>query len=102
MSASGSESAATCRGVTDLVTDYFEGDLDDLTTRRLEEHVAACARCAGYLGQMRATTRLLGDVPAGGSLSPRARGRLLAAFHVWRDRPRTDGGGSEWRERGRR
>ena len=55
------ESELTCRELVELVTDYFEDALDAHVRARFEEHLAACAHCRAYLGQLRATLRLVRD-----------------------------------------
>jgi anti-sigma factor RsiW len=72
----------TCRGVVELLTDYLEGVLPDLTRARVEEHLATCPDCTTYLEQLRATIGTLGrlreeDVPAP------VLDELVKAFRTW-------------------
>lgn len=60
-----------CRQLVELVTGYLEGALDTRQRERVEEHLAACKNCEGYVAQVR---RML-DVTAG--LVPTAAPQLL-------------------------
>jgi len=48
----------TCRELVELVTEYFEGALDEAERERFEEHLAACPGCEHYVEQMRVMRRL--------------------------------------------
>ncbi len=61
-----------CRQLVELVTDYLEGALDAGLRDRVEEHLASCEHCKGYVAQVR---RML-EVTAG--LVPTAAPQLLA------------------------
>jgi anti-sigma factor RsiW len=74
--------ALSCRELVELVTDYFEDALPRRERRRFEQHIAACEFCTIYLEQMRQTMRALGTLQEE-SISPAARGELLAAFRDW-------------------
>ncbi len=63
-----------CRQLVELVTDYLQGALDMGLRDRVEEHLAACRDCNGYVAQVR---RML-DVTA--ALAPTAEPQLLARF----------------------
>ena len=39
----------TCKELTEVLTDYLEGALPEIDRLRLEEHLAACGKCAVYL-----------------------------------------------------
>lgn len=73
----------TCREIAELITDYLEGALSPEAKVRFEDHVAGCAACTSYIGQLRATTRVLTrlreeDLPVS------LREELLAAFRTWK------------------
>lgn len=72
-----------CQDLVELVTDYLEGALDDLTRMRFEQHLALCDGCSAYLEQMRATVDLVGRLHED-HLSEPARSKLLEAFRDWR------------------
>lgn len=61
-----------CRQLVELVTDYLEGALDRGLRDRVEQHLAACRYCNGYVAQVR---RML-DVTAG--LAPTAAPQFVA------------------------
>ena len=46
----------------ELVTDYFEGELQGRTLSQVEEHLVMCDWCVTYVEQMRATIGLLGEL----------------------------------------
>ena len=69
----------TCQEFVELVTDYFEGELDEDTTARFDEHRALCPGCETYLVQMKETVTRLGEIPVE-SLSEEMQSTLLSAF----------------------
>ena len=76
----------TCRELTELVTDYLDGALDDAAVGRVERHLRGCEGCRRVLGQWRAVIRLSGalreeDVVA---VDDATRERLLATFRAAR------------------
>jgi anti-sigma factor RsiW len=73
----------TCVELVELVTDYLEGALPPREARRFEDHIAMCEGCTAYVEQMRATLRVLGEIPPE-TLSPEAERELLDAFRDWR------------------
>ncbi|GAC1610616.1 MAG: hypothetical protein NVS3B26_18350 [Mycobacteriales bacterium] len=54
--------AVVCQQLVEMVTDYLEGDLSPTGRAAVEEHLAHCEHCAGYIEQVR---RLL-ELTAGG------------------------------------
>lgn len=68
-----------CVEVVELVTAYLDGALDEATTARVREHLAACDGCAEYVEQMRVTADIVSTVDEE-QLEPGVRARLLAAF----------------------
>ena len=72
-----------CREVVQLVTEYLEDTMAPETRLRFERHIAVCPPCRGFLGQMRETLRVTGELTEE-SLSPEARETLLDAFRNWR------------------
>lgn len=72
----------SCREIVQLATDYLEGAMPAETRLRFERHIAICPPCRGFLGQMRETLRVSGELSEE-SLSPRARENLLEAFRDW-------------------
>jgi len=68
-----------CQEFVELVSEYFEGELDAETTARFEEHRALCPGCETYLLQMEETLSRLGEIPVE-SLSEEMQSTLLSAF----------------------
>ena len=71
----------TCQELVELVTDYFDGALDEARRDQLEAHMNVCPDCRRYVEQLRVTLRLAHDLNA----IERAPGvaRLLDAFRDW-------------------
>jgi len=74
----------SCREIVQLTTEYLEGTMPAEMRLRFERHVAICPPCRGFLGQMRDTLRMSGEIPEE-SLSPATREALLRAFREWQD-----------------
>jgi len=72
----------TCRQIVELVTDYLEHALPDRERARFKHHLAQCAGCQTYFGQMRETLRVLGRLDEN-ALDPAACGELVDAFRGW-------------------
>ena len=84
----------TCRQFVELVTDYFEGELQGRTLSQVEEHLVMCDWCVTYVEQMQATIGLLrrarGTAPAGAfgfdavGLAGEEDGRSMIAYKFLR------------------
>jgi hypothetical protein len=72
-----------CIQVVELVTDYLEGVLNQVTMDEIDAHLALCGPCQIYLDQMRATIDVLGHVPVE-TLTDQAKSDLVAAFRDFR------------------
>ena len=72
----------TCQQLVELVTDYFENALAPAERARFEAHVAGCAGCDAYLGQMRATLEAVRETAAL-EAQPEVSA-LLDAFRDWK------------------
>ncbi len=71
----------TCRELVELVTDYFDGALDEHQRTRFEAHLTVCSGCVNHVEQLRLTLRLAGDLKA---LEQRPDVvALLDAFRAW-------------------
>jgi anti-sigma factor RsiW len=68
-----------CREFVELVTDYIEGVLPESERVRMEEHLAGCEGCSGYLEDMRRLVRSLHEVPEPPP-DPETRAAMLNAF----------------------
>ena len=76
-----------CAEFVERVTDYLEGALSADDLHRLEEHLAACAKCAHYLEQLRDTLELTGELRED-DITPEMRSELHDVFARWRaERP---------------
>ena len=72
----------TCHEVVELVTDYLEDALSAEDRRRVEEHLALCDGCEGYLAQMRETIRITGML-AEAQIPEEQKTQLLDAVLGW-------------------
>jgi predicted anti-sigma-YlaC factor YlaD len=68
-----------CQQAVELVTDYLEGRLSRRQKRRFDTHLAGCPHCRAYLGQIKTTIVLTGQVEPD-SLDPEARATLLDMY----------------------
>jgi hypothetical protein len=50
-----------CKECIDLLYDYFEGSLNQETTKSLEEHFEECPPCIAFLNTYKSTTLLCRD-----------------------------------------
>jgi predicted anti-sigma-YlaC factor YlaD len=75
-----------CIEMVEVVTDWMEGALDDDSRAAVEEHLAICPDCVGYLDQLRTATTLAARLVADGTDMPPAsvRARLVAAYEASR------------------
>ena len=69
-----------CDEFVELVTAYLEDALEPADRQRVLDHLDLCDGCSTYLEQIRATVRVVGDLPAPGRLPDTGRQRLLEAF----------------------
>jgi hypothetical protein len=73
-----------CIEFVELVTDWAEGALDDVTVARFEEHLAFCAACGAFVDQVRHTSAVLHQLDSGAP-RPEARDTLLRMFRTQRE-----------------
>ncbi len=69
-----------CSECTTLITEYFEGTLDDGTRVTFEQHLEICPGCAAYLDSIRFTVTALGETPE--PADPHVREHLLQAYRA--------------------
>lgn len=69
-----------CQQLVELVTDYLEGDLDPLTRAAVEDHLAACGHCRGYVEQVRTMLDLTAGLGQGDELPPGLLDTVTARF----------------------
>ena len=74
----------SCQELVELVTDYFEGALPEGARAAFEHHIEGCTGCHEYVGQMRTTIELTGQLTVA-DVSPEAEAALLSAFRDWKD-----------------
>ena len=74
-----------CVEVVELVSDYLDGELDPVTRRCVESHLALCPACRVYVEQVRDTVRELGRL-RGDELPEHAVAELETAFAAFRRR----------------
>ncbi|WP_026911057.1 anti-sigma factor family protein [Patulibacter minatonensis] len=72
-----------CAEFVERVTDHLEGALSIEDEQRLQDHLAACAKCAHYLQQLRDTLELTGELRED-DVTPEMRGELRDVFARWR------------------
>jgi anti-sigma factor ChrR (cupin superfamily) len=69
--------------MTELVTEYVEGDLSWGQWVRFQMHVGICVDCRRYLKQMQDTIAVAGQLPET-PLDPDAHAVLLERFRDWK------------------
>ena len=65
-----------CRRTREGLTEYLENALSPRRRQGLEEHLANCEGCRGYLQELQGVIAALGDAPAAG-MPVEMRVRLL-------------------------
>jgi hypothetical protein len=73
-----------CREVVELVSDFLEGSLPPKMQRRMENHLRGCDPCVEYVGQIRATIRLSGEVGPE-PIDPTTRQHLVDLYQEWQE-----------------
>ncbi len=73
----------TCKEITELATDYAEGNLSFMDRVRFQMHIGMCRNCRRYVRQVKATAGALGlltppDMPPG------LEEELLRRFESWK------------------
>lgn len=53
----------TCQQVTEIVTDYLEGQMPLWKRMQFQLHIGMCRHCREYLRQMKATIETVGQLP---------------------------------------
>ncbi len=73
----------TCKEITELVTDYAEGNLSFTDRIRFRMHIGMCRNCRRYVRQVKATATALGKLPPP-ELPPELEEELLRRFESWK------------------
>jgi predicted anti-sigma-YlaC factor YlaD len=69
----------TCQELVELVSDYLEGALDEVTAQRFDQHLALCAGCQTYLEQLKESVSLMGEIGVE-SMSEEMQATLMRLF----------------------
>ena len=87
-----------CIEFVELITDYLDDAVDDVTRERIQDHLRLCEGCRNYVGEVQATIATMGRVGDAEASEPSepVRAGLIAAFRLWRrpsadEPPRADG-----------
>lgn len=73
----------TCRQITELVTDYAEGNLSLVDRLRFQLHIGICRNCRRYVLQVKTTAVALGKLPPP-EIPPELEDELLRRFETWK------------------
>ncbi len=73
----------TCQQITELVTDYAEGNLSLVDRLRFQLHIGMCRNCRRYVRQVKATAAALGELPPP-EIPPELEDELLRRFETWK------------------
>ncbi len=73
----------TCRNITELVTDYLEGQMSFMDRMRFRMHILMCKSCKEYLKQMQSTVKALGFLPDEPP-SEEVQEELMKCFENWK------------------
>lgn len=73
----------TCKEITDLVTEYAEGNLSFMDRIRFQLHIGMCRNCRRYVRQVKATADALGLLPPP-EMPPELEVELLRRFESWK------------------
>jgi anti-sigma factor (TIGR02949 family) len=78
----------SCVELVDSVTEYLEGEVDEVQRGRLERHLEGCEGCRAALDQFQTVIRLAGRLtPADvARIDAMVRDRLMATLRVMRRR----------------
>ncbi len=74
----------TCKEITELVTDYAEGNLSFMDRVRFQMHIGMCRNCRRYVRQVKATASALGLLPPP-EVPPDLEQELLRRFESWKN-----------------
>jgi hypothetical protein len=73
----------TCKQLVELATSYLEQALAPPERVLFVEHLAECADCQAYMGQLQHTIHML-DTLTEQSIAPEAKQALLDTFRAWK------------------
>ena len=73
----------TCKEMTELVTEYVEGNLPFMDRVRFQMHIGMCRNCRRYVRQVKATAAALGMLPPP-EMPADLEQELLQRFESWK------------------
>lgn len=73
----------SCQQITELVTDYAEGNLSLMDRLRFQLHIGMCRNCRRYVRQVKATAAALGKLPPP-EIPTELEDELLRRFETWK------------------
>ena len=79
-----------CRSVSDVLSDYIEGEVSPVDRVMLWGHLMMCRRCRAYLKQFQNIAEVAGSL-AGEELPAGAEEALRGALAAWREGEPRDG-----------
>ena len=75
--------ALVCRQLVEKVSAYLDGDLSPTARAQVEDHLAACDDCAGYVAQVERLLQITAAVPGeGAALTDELVASLTARFRA--------------------
>lgn len=78
----------TCQQLTELVTDYVEGQLSLPDRVRFNLHIAMCRHCRAYVRDRKLAIKTLGSLPVE-PIPDEVKEDLMARFRDWKGGPRS-------------
>ena len=67
----------TCRGVRRRLSEWLDAELPAGVSHRISEHLASCGACSRHVEELRAVSRLVGELPRLDAAEPVASGLAL-------------------------
>jgi anti-sigma factor RsiW len=75
-----------CRDLVEVITDYFDGAMNDDDRTRFERHLAGCSGCQAVLSQFRTTLQITRRLTED-QVSQEQRAAMRDVFRRWRETP---------------
>jgi len=73
----------SCKDITDLLTEYLEGQMSFADRMQIKMHLAMCGHCRNYADQLRLTVDSCGEIPHP-EVDDHLEQELLATFRNWK------------------
>lgn len=74
-----------CKDITDLLTEYLEGQMSLADRMQVKMHLAMCGHCQRYVDQLKLTIDSCGGIPEP-EVDDHLEQELLARFRNWKTR----------------